>query len=78
LRLNDFASPLNFSYKDVSQELVKDILSLNENFKLELQINIYMNLRFTAGGIRHADHVAPSIRTSWHSLRRQAAVARSV
>jgi hypothetical protein len=32
----------------------------------------------TAGGIRHADHVAPSIRTSWQSLRRQAAVARSV
>jgi hypothetical protein len=28
--------------------------------------------------IRHADHVAPSIRTSWQSLRRQAAVARSV
>jgi hypothetical protein len=33
----------------------------------------------TAGGIRHADHVAPSIRTSWQSFRRQAAaVARSV
>jgi hypothetical protein len=31
-----------------------------------------------AVGIRHADHVAPSIRTSWQSLRRQAAVARSV
>jgi hypothetical protein len=32
----------------------------------------------TAEGIRHADHVAPSIRKSWQSLRRQAAVARSV
>jgi hypothetical protein len=32
----------------------------------------------TAIGIRHADHVAPSIRKSWQSLRRQAAVARSV
>jgi hypothetical protein len=32
----------------------------------------------TAGGIRHADHVAPSICKSWQSLRRQAAVARSV
>jgi hypothetical protein len=31
-----------------------------------------------AVGIRHADHVAPSIRISWQSLRRQAAVARSV
>jgi hypothetical protein len=31
-----------------------------------------------AEGIRHADHVALSIRTSWLSLRRQAAVARSV
>jgi hypothetical protein len=33
--------------------------------------------RNTAVGIRHADHVAPSIRTNWQSLRRQAAVARS-
>jgi hypothetical protein len=32
----------------------------------------------TAVGIHHADHVAPSIRKSWQSLRRQAAVARSV
>jgi hypothetical protein len=32
----------------------------------------------TAVGIRHADHVAPSIRKSWQSLRRQAAVDRSV
>jgi hypothetical protein len=32
----------------------------------------------TAVGIRHADHVAPSIRKSWQSFRRQAAVARSV
>jgi hypothetical protein len=32
----------------------------------------------TAAGIRHADHVAPSIRKSWQSLRRQAAVSRSV
>jgi hypothetical protein len=31
-----------------------------------------------AKGIRHADHVAPSIRKSWQSLRRQAAVALSV
>jgi hypothetical protein len=29
-------------------------------------------------GIRHADHVSPSIRKSWQSLRPQAAVARSV
>jgi hypothetical protein len=28
-----------------------------------------------AVGIRNADHVAPSIRKSWQSLRRQAAVA---
>jgi hypothetical protein len=32
----------------------------------------------TAVGIRHADHVAPSIHKSWQSLRRQAAVARLV
>jgi hypothetical protein len=28
--------------------------------------------------VGHADHVAPSIRKSWQSLRRQSAVARSV
>jgi hypothetical protein len=32
----------------------------------------------TTVGIRRADHVAPSIRKSWQSIRRQAAVARSV
>jgi hypothetical protein len=32
----------------------------------------------TAVGIRHADHVAPFNRKRWQSLRRQAAVARSV
>jgi hypothetical protein len=32
----------------------------------------------TVIGIRHADHVAPSIRKCWQSLRRQTAVARSV
>jgi hypothetical protein len=32
----------------------------------------------TGVGIRHADHVAPSIRNSWQSRRRQATVARSV
>jgi hypothetical protein len=32
----------------------------------------------TAVGIRHADHVAPSIRKSWQSLRQQSAVALSV
>jgi hypothetical protein len=32
----------------------------------------------TAVGIRYADHLAPSIRKSWQSLRRQAVVARSV
>jgi hypothetical protein len=32
----------------------------------------------TAVGIRQADHVAPFILKSWQSLRREAAVARSV
>jgi hypothetical protein len=32
----------------------------------------------TAVGIRHADHVTPSFRKSWQSLRLPAAVARSV
>jgi hypothetical protein len=30
----------------------------------------------TAVGLRHADHLAPPIRKSWQSLRRQAAVSR--
>jgi hypothetical protein len=37
-----------------------------------------LKIENTAVGIRHADHVAPSIHKSWQSLRRQAAVARSV
>jgi hypothetical protein len=32
----------------------------------------------TAIGTHHDDHVAPSIRKSWQSLRRQAAIAQSV
>jgi hypothetical protein len=32
----------------------------------------------TAVEIRHADHITSSIRKSWQSLRRQAAIARSV
>jgi hypothetical protein len=32
----------------------------------------------TAVGIRHADHVAPSIHKSWQSLRRKVAVARGI
>jgi hypothetical protein len=32
----------------------------------------------TAVGIRHTDHTIPPIRKSWHYLRRQAKVARSV
>jgi hypothetical protein len=32
----------------------------------------------TAVGIRHTDHVAPSIRKSWQPLRREVAVTRSV
>jgi hypothetical protein len=35
-------------------------------------------IKNTDVGIRHADHVAPSIRKNWQSLRRQAAVARSI
>jgi hypothetical protein len=34
--------------------------------------------RLTTVGVRFADHATPSIRKSWHWLRQQAAVARSV
>jgi hypothetical protein len=40
-------------------------------------IQFCQDIKFSLG-IRHANHVAPFIRKSWHSLRRQAAVARSV
>jgi hypothetical protein len=38
---------------------------------------VYKTLN-TAVGFRYADHVAPSIRKSWQSLRRQAAVVLSL
>jgi hypothetical protein len=37
-----------------------------------------LDRKVAAVRIRHADHVAPFIRKSWQSLRRQAAVARPV
>jgi hypothetical protein len=35
-------------------------------------------LRLTAVGIRWADHATPTIRKSWHQLRLEVAVCRSV
>jgi hypothetical protein len=32
----------------------------------------------TAIGVRHADHIAPFIRKSWHSFLREATISRSV
>jgi hypothetical protein len=57
----------------ISGLLVVIELKLNLNFLCGL-----VETENTAVGIRHADHVAPFIRKSWQSLRRQAAVARSV
>jgi hypothetical protein len=37
-----------------------------------------MKSEITAVGIRHADHVAPSICKRWHELRREEAVVLSV
>jgi hypothetical protein len=48
---------------------------VNKTWLLRDQMGMY-NTENTAVGIRHADHVAPSIRKSWKSLRRQATVAR--
>jgi hypothetical protein len=45
---------------------------------LLLLLHSRLQIENTAVGIRHPDHVAPSIRKSWHWLRRQAAVARSL
>jgi hypothetical protein len=47
---------------------------MNSTIKEFEYIYIYIN----SVGIRHADHVAPSIRKSWQSLHRQAAVTQSV
>jgi hypothetical protein len=54
------------------------LVSTNEELlDRKVTASVY-NPENTAVGIRHADHVAHSIHKSWQSLRRQAAVARSV
>jgi hypothetical protein len=52
-------------------------MSTTEKLDRKLAAHVYKTEN-TAVGIRHADHVAPYIRKSWQSLRRQAAVARSL
>jgi hypothetical protein len=54
------------------------VSSTEELLDRKVAVSCLENRENTAGGIRHADHVAPSIRTSMQSLHRQAAVARSV
>jgi hypothetical protein len=42
----------------------------NKDKKLTIQINEkFNNLGITAVGIRHADHIAQSIRKIWHQFR---------
>jgi hypothetical protein len=43
----------------------------------KLRLRVY-KLEINGRGIRCADHAAPSIRKSWHQLRRDGAVTRSV
>jgi hypothetical protein len=75
-------------FRNRKKEYLKDIINevATERGLLSLAIKIEELLeRKSSGsglenreyslGICHADHVAPSIRTSWHLLRRQAAVA---
>jgi hypothetical protein len=45
---------------------------------LTVSRNVTLTLALTWENFRHANHVAPSIHKNWQSLRRQAAVARSV
>jgi hypothetical protein len=47
-------------------------------FHQKVSDNPVKKTELTTGGIRCDDHAKPSIRKSWHQLRRQAAVARSV
>jgi hypothetical protein len=63
------------------------LLLLSLSLSLLLLLRCYLNenvaapvkkTKLTAVGIRRADHATPSIRKSWHELRQQTAVARSV
>jgi hypothetical protein len=54
------------------------LVSTMRSYLIEKVAAPVYNTENTAVGIRQADHVAPSIRKSWQSLRRQATVARSV
>jgi hypothetical protein len=53
------------------------VSTTEELFDRKVAASVYKTEN-TAVSIRHAGHVAPSIRKSRQSLRRQAAVARSV
>jgi hypothetical protein len=50
-------------------QLLSTVFSPVSKIQYNLHCACYM---FTAVGVRHADHVAPSSRKSWQSLRRQA------
>jgi hypothetical protein len=61
-----------------TKKVVSHLVSTTEELHDRKVAASVWETEITAVGIRHADHVALSIRTSWQSLRRQAAVARSV
>jgi hypothetical protein len=81
LKSKRFLQKLDSSYRALTGNKIqlciifKMFIILTECYSFQ---NGLENRENTAGGIRHADHVAPSIRTSWQSLRRLAAVARSI
>jgi hypothetical protein len=69
-----------------SPNIKRDVLTMLNGIRVKFR-KIYLDRKVAAPvqktknpavGVRHADHVAPSIRKSCQSLRRQAVVARSV
>jgi hypothetical protein len=64
--------------KKKTETLIDASKEVGPEINIEKTKYILLSCKNTAVGIRHAGHLAPSIRKSWESLRRQAAVARSV
>jgi hypothetical protein len=73
-----FSTLLPLPVPNATDILFSDTLGACERPRFALIQNNDRILVLYGGELRHADHVALSIRKSWQSLRRQAAVARSV
>jgi hypothetical protein len=69
---------LTMKFKKYLERGPLSLVSTTEELLHRKVVALVYKTENTAIGIRHADHVAPSIRKSWQSLRRQAEATRSV